>query len=46
AKSNKLKDHKILQIQSQFSSSNKQTSYQELVQNIANEIYNDLQNSI
>ncbi|AJC85667.1 hypothetical protein [Campylobacter sp. RM16704] len=46
AKTNKLKDYKILTINTQFSTNNKNKSYQELIQEIANILYEDIKNTI
>ncbi|HEC1784588.1 TPA: hypothetical protein R1727_000992, partial [Campylobacter lari] len=46
AKTKKLKDHKILTINTQFSTNDKNKSYQELVQEIAKIVYEDIKNTI
>ncbi|OCX43374.1 hypothetical protein A7X81_01775 [Campylobacter ornithocola] len=46
AKTKKLKDYKILTINTQFSTNDKNKSYQELVQEIAKILYEDIKNTI
>ncbi|MCR6571425.1 hypothetical protein CINS5915_07060 [Campylobacter insulaenigrae] len=46
AKTNKLKDHRLLTIQSNFNTNNKEKSYEELVTNISNAIYEDIRQII
>ncbi|TXE84403.1 hypothetical protein FPD46_00775 [Campylobacter peloridis] len=46
AKTSKLKDHKILNISSSFSAKDKYKSYQELIKDIANILYDDIKNTI
>ncbi|AJC88600.1 hypothetical protein [Campylobacter lari] len=46
AKTKKIKDHKILAINTQFSTNDKNKSYQELVQEIATIVYEDIKNTI
>ncbi len=46
AKTNKLKDHRLLKIQSNFNTSNKEKSYEELITNIANAIFTDIKEII
>ncbi|AJC90064.1 hypothetical protein [Campylobacter subantarcticus] len=45
-KTNKLKDHKLLTIDTRFNTSDKSKSYEELVQEIAKILYEDIKNTI